>query len=610
MNWIKTSALALLVASTSLLGAEPRWIRMHSPNFEVLSSASEKETRNTLRYFEQVRDFFLKMNGHPPRESTPVFILIFGSEKEYAPYSLNKLALAYFVPRGERDYIVMGRTGELAEHVATHEYTHLVAQHAGLEYPPWLNEGIAELFSTFTILNDTSVTIGDPIPERINALRNVRWVPLATIMGADENSPYYNEEGKAGSLYNEGWAAVHFLNTDKAYRPKFTAFLTAILNGATGPEALQAVYGKSLPAFETELQGYVNQDAFNHLIAKVEIDRTKKQIESMPASSFDVKLALADIDDRPESRANQRRLLEQLKMEEPKRPEPLAGLGYLDWQEGNADRAIENFSRAYALGDRSYRLLWDFSRLAESSRPQESVRALKDLEALEPDRGEVQTELAWAQYYARQFDDSLATLANIKPTTKLASRYFTILAYAQIAKGDRTSASRSAGFASRFAQNADDRNQAERLQRYLESAANSASRRGASNAAESSSVDVAVAPPRLVRPDAPGPDPGVRTAGSSLQPANPPLKTVRGIFTEFICPENGKTGLRFVVDTGNGKVTLGFATPQSVTIRGRDSSKVDLFCGVQDEKLHVTAEYDDTTDPGLNGILRVFTYEK
>src|SRR4051812_11837022 len=124
------SCLLLATASAVRIHGEPKWIRMQSPNFEVLSSAGERETRNTLNYFEQVREFFLKFNGHAPKEPAPVTIVIFGSEKEYEPYSLNKFATAYFAPRGDRDYIVMGRTGELAEHVATHEYTHLIAEHA------------------------------------------------------------------------------------------------------------------------------------------------------------------------------------------------------------------------------------------------------------------------------------------------------------------------------------------------------------------------------------------------------------------------------------------------------------------------------------------------
>ena len=71
----------LTVVSDVRLQGEPKWIRMQSPNFEVLSSAGERETRNTLNYFEQVREFFLKFNGHAPKEPAPVTIVIFGSEK-------------------------------------------------------------------------------------------------------------------------------------------------------------------------------------------------------------------------------------------------------------------------------------------------------------------------------------------------------------------------------------------------------------------------------------------------------------------------------------------------------------------------------------------------
>jgi len=103
--------LLLALACLESSAAEPKWIRIQSPNFEVLSSANEKETRNTLTYFEQVREFFLKFTGHAPKEPAPVTIILFGSEKEFAPYSLNKSATAYFMPKMDRDYVVLGRTG-------------------------------------------------------------------------------------------------------------------------------------------------------------------------------------------------------------------------------------------------------------------------------------------------------------------------------------------------------------------------------------------------------------------------------------------------------------------------------------------------------------------
>ena len=614
------SCFLLGVTSAVRLRGEPKWIRMQSPNFEVLSSAGERETRNTLNYFEQVREFFLKFNGHAPKEPAPVTIVIFGSEKEYEPYSLNKLALAYFLPRRDRDYIVMGRTGELAEQVATHEYTHLIAEHAGLHYPPWLNEGLAELFSTFTIMNG-SIAIGDPIPNRILALREDSWVPLSTIMAADHDSPYYNEAGKAGSLYNEGWAAVHFIGTTKEYRPKFSAYLTAVANGADSAEAIQTVYGKSLSTFESELRGYIGQGAFNHLIAKIEIDRTKKEVAAEAASPFDVKIALTDIDSRPNALMERRRVLEEMKLQNPGRPEPWAGLAYLDWQEAKSSQASEGFAKAYALGAHSNRMLWDYGRLAQTSQPRESVKVLKELAALEPNRAEVQIELAWSQYYARQLNDALMTLAGTKlERIEQAPRFFSAQAYVQLGMGDPVAASRTLEILKRYAKTDADRMQVDRLSRTLENSQPANANRPLvavsseppsvsteRTAAATEPLTTASEPPTLRRtPPSPPPSPPVGTVGAE---AFRKLDVVSGTLTEFVCPANGGTGFKFIIDTPEGKKLFSFKDPESISIKGKEGGKVDLYCGRQETKSKVQAEYQTTGEAGVDGALKTLTFE-
>src|SRR6185295_15562224 len=92
--------------------AETKWIRMQSPNFEVYSGAGERETRDTLRYFERVRDFFLQASNKAPDKPVPVYVVIFANEKEFAPYRFNEFATAYYQSGADRDYIVMSRTGE------------------------------------------------------------------------------------------------------------------------------------------------------------------------------------------------------------------------------------------------------------------------------------------------------------------------------------------------------------------------------------------------------------------------------------------------------------------------------------------------------------------
>src|SRR5690349_23991424 len=220
---LKWLGICAFLAATNAY-SQNKWIRMESPNFQAYSSAGERDTRDALRYFERVRDFFLQVNQSAPPKPVPVYLVVFGSEKAYAPYRINEFAAAYYFGGADRDYIVMGRTGEQAAQIAVHEYVHLVARHAGLKFPPWLSEGTAELYSTIRMQGGKTL-VGELIPARLQGLMYDPWVPLPVIMSAGQDSPYYNEKNKAGSLYNEGWALVHMLQLSPEYFSKYSEFV-------------------------------------------------------------------------------------------------------------------------------------------------------------------------------------------------------------------------------------------------------------------------------------------------------------------------------------------------------------------------------------------------
>src|SRR5665213_959561 len=285
--------------------SESKWIRMQSPNFEAYSSAGERDTRDTLRYFERVRDFFLQLDQREPEKPLPVYVVVFGSEKEYAPYRLNQFATAYYFGGADRDYIVMGRPGEQVAQLAVHEYVHLVARHAGLNLPPWLNEGIAELYSTLRMQGD-KVLIGDLIPGRLQALQREKWVPLSVIVSGGQDSPYYNEKNKGGSLYNVGWALVHMLELSPDYVSKFSQFMGAVQKGTDSVTALEKTYGKPIATIEKDLQGYIVGNQFYARLFPAKLANSKEKFAAAPAPMFDVKLALADLANRPGTEAEPR----------------------------------------------------------------------------------------------------------------------------------------------------------------------------------------------------------------------------------------------------------------------------------------------------------------
>src|SRR5215471_4727341 len=193
---------------------------MKSDHFEMYSSAGERASRDELKSFEQVRIFFNQLIPTQEEHPIPTRLVVFGSPKEYELYKPNEVAVAYFTPGAEQDTIVVGHIGIEAMPTAVHEYTHLVMEHGHLNAPPWLNEGLAEIFSTMRP-NGGKVMIGEPIKGRLYEMLNSKWTPLTTILDAGHDSPYYNEKNKAGSLYNEGWALTHMLMFEKAYSVKF-----------------------------------------------------------------------------------------------------------------------------------------------------------------------------------------------------------------------------------------------------------------------------------------------------------------------------------------------------------------------------------------------------
>jgi len=560
---------------------------MQSPNFDAYSSAGERDTRDALRDFERVRDFFLQVNQREIPKPVPVYVVVFGSEKEYAPYRFNEVATAYSFGGADRDYIVMGRTGDEAARIAVHEYVHLVARHAGLRFPPWLNEGVAELYSTLRMQGDKAL-VGDLIPGRLQALFTEKWIPLSALLSAPQGSPLYNEKNRAGGFYAESWALVHMLSLSPEYSPKYSEFLNTVHGGMDSEAALAKVYGKTVPAVEQDLNAYFRGNQFYARLYPVKLASARENFPAMPAPAFDVKLALADLTNRPGKEADTRKVLEDLTREDPKRPEPWAGLGYLAWRANRTGEAAEAFGKAYGLGDRSPKLLWDFGRLAGRERPEDAISALADLHNLEPDRLDVRMELAYLYQNTRRPGAELSVLADVRSVTaEDAPRFFTLLANAQIQLGDRAGARVTVAKLAANAKTPEDRTRVEQMQRYL---------------------DQAGAPPPVAARNTPDETPRLSRQAPAAKPTvvPPPAPEIEGSFVEFICLEKS---FKVVVDTAQGKKGYLIPDPRQVVIVGRAGGKVDLNCGPQ-TPVRVKIEYTPSiAGTEADGVLKILYFE-
>jgi Flp pilus assembly protein TadD len=464
--WLVPALLCLLGAN--IAGAEARWIRLRSANLEMYTTAGEKRARETLGHFEQVRSFFSQALASGKSTPLPVRIVLFGSRKEYEPYRINEFAMAYYMGTAERDYIVLSQAGPEAFPVAVHEYAHLIMQHGNLKLPPWLDEGMAELYSTLRPMGD-KIMVGDLIAGRLQALLQDKWVPLATILAAGRNSPYYNEKDKAGSLYNEGWALAHMLVLSNAYRAGFRQLLAEIQAGTGSEEALTKTYQKPLAQVEKELREYLRGDSFRAVLFPLKLEKPTGELPSEPAPSFDVQFMLADLTDRPGREQEAQKKFEQLALAEPQRSETYTALGYLAGRRGRLEDARRNFEKAFELGTRNPRMLWDYGRMTGNSDIAGSIRILKRLLGEQPERVDVRLELADLQLTSKRSDAALEMLKPVRKVDKeQAPRLFRILAYANLEAGNREEARIAARRFQEVAETSEHKSEAARLLDYLD----------------------------------------------------------------------------------------------------------------------------------------------
>jgi Tfp pilus assembly protein PilF len=593
--------LSLTVARS----AEPKWIRVPSTDFEIYSSAGEGDTRRVLQSFERVRNFFEQVMGSKGRRTEPVHVVVFGSKKEYELYRPNDFATAFYTQIAGRDYIVLGSANDAVFPVAVHEYVHLVARNAGMKLPLWLNEGLADLFSTLQPQGD-KVLVGTLLPGRMQALLRERWVPLATIISAGHDSPYYNEKSKAGSLYSEGWALTHMLQLSRTYGPRFSALVEELQKGTPSQQALEQTYGTTVGTLDKDLQAYLRSSMFVGRLLPVKLEKGEN-VATEPAPMFDVKLALLDLSNRHENEAEVRKKLEDLMRDDPKRPEPHVLLGYLAARSGQQEEAIKSFQKALDLGSRNAQMLWDCGRMAAQTDASQAMFALSLLLTDQPGRTDARLALAQIQTNNKRPMQAIATLSSLKAVTPAdAPRLFQILAYAHMETGNRAAAQVNAQRWLDNTQDAGEKADATRLLRYLNAQDAAAARPGAA---------LTEPAPRLLQPTDGDSDSRPRLAravpppslASDRIPAEPVPPSISGILLELDC----KGPLpKLVLQTDNGRVSFVMDDPKQVRITGLPDTTIDMKCGPQ-KQVAVRIQYDPPAEAslGVMGIARAIRYE-
>lgn len=431
MMWANRLLCVLAVTFTATAG---EWIKITSPNFELYTTAGERTGKSAIKHFEQVRSFFLDFMKVQSHSVNKVRLVGFSSDKEFAPYKPNEVAAAFYMPTPDRDYIVMGDLSEQFFKIAVHEYVHLIMKHADAKAPVWLNEGIADFYSTMTPVAK-KVRIGLFEPGRHYTLMQEKWMPLERLLAVSHDSPEYNEKNRASVFYAESWALVHMMYFDEGYRANSQRAFNAVLNGQKGAEVLPAIYGKSLEQIQKDLGSYLRKSwqtvahVDSRLDAKVETPLVEK------ANPADAELTLAHVLNSGKKADQAAAMYAKIVAQYPDNIEALEALGYSHMRKNEDDDAMKHFGAATKLGSKNARMLRNYAYLLQTKggSKTDAIGALRQALEVEPDYFDVRLQLGYLLMGESKFGEAYSLFAQVKSIkTEKAAALFKAQTYCLI----------------------------------------------------------------------------------------------------------------------------------------------------------------------------------
>lgn len=284
----------LLLIAACIVTAAPAvaadWTSLKTDHFLLIGDASGRDIRDVALRFEQFR---AAVTGAFPvladdRPGPPVVVIVFRDQRSYEPYKpqFNGKAVrvgGYFIGGNDINYITLAADTRGSDfQTVYHEYTHLLMRRLAANLSAWVNEGLAEYFSTFDASGSTA-RFGRPLVEHVGLLRE-RQMPLLELFAVNHDSATYNEGNRRTLFYAQSWLVTHYAFIENQERWKqLVQFDSLVHNGQTPAAAFEQAVGVAPAVLEQELQTYVRRQAMQYQVFALD-QRVATRILEQPTS--------------------------------------------------------------------------------------------------------------------------------------------------------------------------------------------------------------------------------------------------------------------------------------------------------------------------------------
>ena len=505
-------------------GAKFSFVRLRTETLEVISDAGEPAARAALARMQQME----RLLG---RRQSQIRAYLFRDDRWFRDLRPVPTARGFFQSGPERDFLaVMAGADHLR--AVSHEFVHASLEHSTARRPLWLEEGVAEFYSTVAPEKDRWL-IGRPVDDHVRVLRRVDWLTARQLFGVAKDSPVYDEANRAGLFYAQSWAVVHLLYTQPGYREHIQQFAELLDEGVPVEEACLRAFNRSAPRIVDDARQRILSGSLPvAAVASDPLDAPRVQVDTVNEETV-AELALA---------CGKTALATRL-YERQQRPTPL---GLLALARGDNAAALKYFNQEIADGSSDATPYFEAAMLLrDSKQPFEPL--LRQAVERNPRHAEVWFLLGLEAAKREQFEEAIEAYQKATAILPRQANFWHAMAMALHRTGRRDEAARAAQKCRMAAVTDAEREMAAALNGFVSSKA---------------------APPAVRQPAVVIPDSWQGLQGDAMSD---------GVLEELVC---GEPAVMRVKGVGELRVLR----PREIRITGGSR---ELACGASDRKVRV-----------------------
>ncbi len=361
---------ALVFATVALLagGASPSWYRFQAGPWELLTDAGERRGEELLRRIVEsdaalgaVAPELAAGRAVPGR---PVCVILFRSGRDFAPFRRGENNRGLYLPGIEKEWVLLPDSGGETERAARHELVHLRLRRAGVHPPAWLEEGLADYYSTLES-GGGRILLGRAPAAHGQLLRYEAWMDWARL--ADFKPEARGRE--TALFYAQSWALARWMMLEGGGAARVASMLALIGAGRSQQAAFEETFGMTPQAAlqrARQLLERVPPDASQDLRAAAPAPGVNIVRQALAPPLPELLRAEALLD------AGQEREAERLAREAAQRhPSSAAAetlLGAMALRKAQYEAARTHLERAIALGGAGARTHFEYAMLVRDTR--------------------------------------------------------------------------------------------------------------------------------------------------------------------------------------------------------------------------------------------------